>query len=178
MTKEHFFAELMGGSKLERVTFTLFDRKLRDPDLCHELSALLSFHLSEKYKLDYDFEQVKSCLPYVDKTLFIEFRDACITLPQLKARVAERRGFAKYKVFDDVYAELTREEREELKNQPNYAEFLFGKNPTAESYNRKLEPWESDPRCLRSIKYHHKKGSKAKNRFSLPPSNRTLKAKK
>ena len=136
----------------------MFDRKLKDTDLCHDLAALLSFHLSEKYKLDYDFEEVKQCLPWVDKTLFIEFRDERITLAQLKARLAERRGFAKYKVFDDVYSELTKEEKVKLLNQPNYAKFLFGKNPVAADFCRQLEPWESDPRCLRSIKYHHKKG--------------------
>lgn len=55
MTKEHFFAELMSDSDLERITFTLFDLKLRDKELLHELAALLSFHLSEKHKLEYDF---------------------------------------------------------------------------------------------------------------------------
>lgn len=50
----------------------------------------------------------------------------------MKSRVAERRGFAKYKVFDDVYSELTREEREKMLNSPNAAQlakFLFGKDP-------------------------------------------------
>mmetsp|Transcript_30864 Transcript_30864/g.38175 ORF Transcript_30864/g.38175 Transcript_30864/m.38175 type:complete len:82 (-) Transcript_30864:1369-1614(-) len=80
MTKEHFLAELMSGSRLERVTFTLFDRKLRNPEVAHDLAGLLSFHLSEKHRLDYNFEEVKLCLPHVDKTLFIDFRDAKITL--------------------------------------------------------------------------------------------------
>lgn len=121
MTNEQFVAELMSNSDLELITFTLFDRKLRDKDLCHDLAALLSFHLSEKHKLEYDFEHVKACLPFVDKTLFIEFRDARITMAQLKARIAERRGFAKYKVLEDVYSELTREEIDEIKNRPNAA---------------------------------------------------------
>ena len=115
MTKEHFLAELVSDSRLERVTFTLFDHKLRSQEMCHELSGLLSFHLSEKHNLEYDFEEVKACLPHVDKNLFMDFRDAKITLAQLKSRVAERRGFAKYKVFDDVYADLTREEKEYVK---------------------------------------------------------------
>ena len=80
MTKEHFLAELVSDSRLEKVTFTLFDRKLRNPDISHELAGLLSFHLSEKHRLEYDFEEVKACLPHLDKTLFMDFRDAKISL--------------------------------------------------------------------------------------------------
>ena len=83
----------------------------------------------------------------------------------MKARVAERRGFAKYKVFDDIFQELTFEEKEQLKNGPNMARFLFGKNPKPEAYSRDLEPWESNARCLRSIKFHYKKDGKKSNRM-------------
>ena len=48
-------------------------------------------------------------LAYVDKSLFVSLRDGKVTLAQLKARVAERRGFANYKVLDDIYADLTEE---------------------------------------------------------------------
>ena len=137
---------------------------LKDQDVVHELAGLLAFHLSEKHRLNYDFEELKACVGHVDKTLFMGFRDAKITLDQLKARVAERRGFAKYKVFDDVYSDLNREEREAILKRPNMAVFLFGKKPKPEMYNRELEPWESDPKCLHSIKYHYKKGSKRRER--------------
>jgi len=84
--------------------------------------------------------------------------------------VAERRGFAKYKVLDDVYQDLPLEERERLaKQEPKFASFLFGKNPKPQDYCRDLAPWESNARCLRSIKYHHKKGSKSKFKFTTLP---------
>ena len=58
MDNKDFLKEVMSSSNLQRVTFMLFDLKLRDPELCHELAALLSFHLSEKHKLEYDFEEI------------------------------------------------------------------------------------------------------------------------
>lgn len=97
----------MSDSSLDRITFSLFDRMLKDEDTVHELAGQLAYHLSETHQIDYDFEQLKACIAFVDKTLFVDMRDAKITLDQLKARVAERRGFAKYKVFDDVYQHLS-----------------------------------------------------------------------
>ena len=70
----------MSDSNLEQITFTLFDRKLRDTEISHELAALMSFHLSEKHNIEYDFEEIKRCLPFVDKSLFIQFRDNKVTL--------------------------------------------------------------------------------------------------
>ena len=56
---------------------------------------------------------------------------------------------------------------------------MFGKNPDPSAYSRKLEPWESNPRCLRSIKFHYKKGADNQgNRFSLPVSTRDKKKKR
>jgi len=80
MTNAEFQDELLSQSNLERITFSMFDRKLKDKQICHELAGMLSFHLSEKYGRDYDYEEVKTCLPYVDKTLFIAFRDANLSL--------------------------------------------------------------------------------------------------
>ncbi len=70
----------MGESDLSRITASLFDKMLKDEDNVHELAGLLAFHLSEKYKIHYDFEDLKACIAFVDKTLFISFRDAKITL--------------------------------------------------------------------------------------------------
>ena len=79
----------------------------------------------------------------------------------MRARIAERRGFAKYKVFDDVYGDLDQDEKKKILDQPNKSEFLFGKNPVKpEMYSKELELWQADPKCIRSIKYHHKKGRK------------------
>ena len=100
-------------------------------------------------------------LPFVDKSLFCNMRDGKITLAQLKARVADKRGFAHYKVLDDIYEDMTEEQKSKIRNQPDLAKFLFGKNPKPEDYSKPLEPWQSDRRCIRSIKYHHKKGKVA-----------------
>ena len=80
LTPHEFQKELMGESDLTRITASLFDKMLKDDDNVHELAGLLAFHLSEKYKINYDFEELKACVAFVDKTLFISFRDAKITL--------------------------------------------------------------------------------------------------
>lgn len=51
------------------------------------------------------------------------------------------------------------------------ARFLFGKNPKPEDYSKPLEPWQSDRRCIRSIKYHHKKGRAAPAIYSAGTQN-------
>ena len=110
MTNEQFQSEVM-STDLERITYSMFDKKMRDEDNCKELAASLGIHLHEKFKKEYDLEAIERCLPYVDKGLFINFRDGKVSIAQLKARVAERRGYAKYKVFDDIYPNLSEEEK-------------------------------------------------------------------
>lgn len=61
-------------------------------------------------------------------------------------------------MVDDIFADLSKEELDKLTKKSRMTKFLFGDNAKAEDYNRKLEPWEANPKCLRSIKYHHKKG--------------------
>ena len=99
----------MSDSDLSRITFSLFDKMMKDEDVVKELAVQISQHLHTKYKRDYGYEEIMAQLPYVDKSLFTSLRDAKITLVQLKARVADKRGFASYKVLDDIYADMTEE---------------------------------------------------------------------
>ena len=159
MTNEEFKKEVMSNSNLERICYSLFDKKMKIEDVCCEIAGELSILLHTNFKRDYNYEEIKDCLRYLDKQLFVGFRDGTFTLAQLKARVANRRGFGAYKVFDDIYktVEQKNQVNNEVKKNPNMAEMLFGNNPKPEDYNRQLEPWESNMHCLRSIKYHHKK---------------------
>ena len=110
MTNEQFEQELMSDSNLDRVTFGLFDKKMKELGMTNKLAGELCIHLYEKHQRDYDLDKIEQLLHNMDKSLFVQFRDAKITLNQLKARVAERRGLAKYKCFEDVYPHLNKEE--------------------------------------------------------------------
>lgn len=78
-------------------------------------------------------------------------------------------------MLDDVYGDIPVADLKKLKSQSQWAEFLFGPNPKAEDYSRELEPWEANQRCLRSIKYHHKKG---KGRSAKPTAQRNARNQK
>lgn len=43
-------------SDLAKITFSMFDRKMRDNDLCKEIAGALSIILHEKFKKEYDIE--------------------------------------------------------------------------------------------------------------------------
>ena len=105
-------------------------------------------------------------LEHTDKVLFIQFRSGSITLNQFKARLTERRGVAKYKVIEDIWPNIHPQIKEELKTRPNIHDQIYGKGATVAEMQRPLEDWEFNPRCLRSIKYHHKKNSRRKKEGS------------
>ena len=54
-------------------------------------------------------------MQYVDKALFVTLREGRVTLVQLRARVAEKRGFGKYKVLDDIYTDISAEEMKKIR---------------------------------------------------------------
>ena len=116
MTSKEFEAELLSDSDLSRITFALFDKMMKDEDVLKELAVQLSQHLHTKFHRDYSYEELMAQLPFVDKSLFTNLRDGNITLAQLKARVADKRGFAQYKVLDDIYTDLTEEEKNKIRN--------------------------------------------------------------
>ena len=62
-----------------------------------------------------------------------------------------------YLTYDDIYPGLPERVKEALKKTPNIFETLYGKNATVADMKRKLEPWEVNPRCLRSIKFKYNK---------------------
>ena len=101
---------------------------LKDEEIEKKIAAELCIHLYQTYQKDYDQDEIRVLLGHVDKALFIEFRNGKLSLAQLKARVAERRGFAKYKVIDDIYADLSQAERDKLSKRSAMTKFLFGDN--------------------------------------------------
>ena len=141
MTAKQFHDELISDSDLSKITFADFGKMLKDSEVCSELAGSLSIHLHQKFAMNLDFEVIKDMIQYIDKSLFVNLREGRVTLVQLKARVAEKRGFAKYKVLDDVYPDISPEEMKKIRGKTQWAEFLFGPNPKAEDYSRKLEPW-------------------------------------
>ena len=155
MTDEAFMAEVLSNSKLKRLTCVLFERKLSNPFLRQKLASDLSTYLQPK--ADYRADHIMKALEKTDKDLFIQFRDGLITLNQFKARIAERRGLAKYKVLEDIYPNLHPSIKQEIEENPNIVELIYGKNATVADLQRPLEDWEVNKRCRRSIKGRVKK---------------------
>ena len=58
--------------------------------------------LQEKLKTTLNVSDVKDVIGEADKDLFIKFRDAEITLDQLKTRIAERKFDLTFKCLDDL----------------------------------------------------------------------------
>ena len=92
-----------------------------------------------------------------DKDLFIKFRDHQITFDQLKARIAERHFKVSYVVLDDLKDKLDPSFYQDLDSFEPYFKMIYSNNPTYKDILRKLEPYESNNRCLRSIKHIPKK---------------------
>ena len=158
MTVADFYEELFTNSDLSRVTQTTFDQMLKDEDLLVEIAGALSIKIHQKFKIAYDLEDIKHCLQSIDKQNFVGFRDGKVTLNQMKARAADRKGLASYKVLDDIYED--EEEKKKLQSTPHIADFLFGKKPTKEDYEREIDPWQSNPRCMHSMSYDPRKDPK------------------
>ena len=82
----------------------------------------------------------------------------------MRARVAERRGIATYKVYDDIKSQLHPSITEDIENYDQTMKMLYGKDKIeVKDLLRPLEKWELNPRCLKSIKYFHKKQNNLKN---------------
>ena len=64
----------MSDSDLTRITFSLFDKMIKDEDVQAEIAGALSIHLRDRFKTNYNYEEIKKCLPFVDKGLFMSFR--------------------------------------------------------------------------------------------------------
>ena len=162
ISDELFLAEVISESKLKRVTCVLFEKKLSNPYLRQKIASDLSIHL--QHKADYRADDIMKALEKTDKDLFIQFRDGLITLNQFKARIAERRGVVKYKVLEDIYPSLEPSIKKEIEENPNIVELIYGKNATVADLQRPLEDWESNKRCLRSIKGRAKQPPHAKSK--------------
>jgi hypothetical protein len=49
MTNKEFIKELMSNSDLSRITFSMFDKMKKEPEVEETISAELAFHLLSKY---------------------------------------------------------------------------------------------------------------------------------
>ena len=99
----------------------------------------------------YSIEEIDYQLAFCDKDLFGKFRDGVITLDQLRARVAEKRGICKYQVYEDLEPQIPLAVKERMK-QKHYSYYLL------HDKNRPHGPfqeWEVNPHCLKSCKYKH-----------------------
>lgn len=91
-------------------------------------------------------------LPKADKDLYIQLRDRKLTFAQFAARVYKMNGLADYIVLDDVKDVLAECVIQNV--NPN------AKNMDTKELLRPLEAWEVNPKCTRSIKYHHNPNKK------------------
>ena len=67
MTNEEFKKEVMSNSNLERICYSLFDKKMKIEEVCSEIAGELSILLHTNFKRDYNYEEIKDCLRYLDK---------------------------------------------------------------------------------------------------------------
>eukprot|EP00347_Sterkiella_histriomuscorum_P009078 403342601 len=106
-----------------------------------------------------------------DKDLFMKFRDQNITYDQLKARIAERRFKVTYKCLDDLKEKLDPQFYTDMEAFEPYFKMIYGsKQPIShKDILRDLQPYESNKRCLRSVKHQHQKnrGTKKNSHFFI-----------
>lgn len=155
----------MSNSNLKRVTYVLFAKKLSNVYLRQRIASDLSTKL--EHIADYRADEIMKALEITDKELFMKFRDGKITLNQYKARLSEKRGLSTYKVLEDIWPQIHPTIKEDLKKNPEIHHQIYGKHATASDLQRPLADWELNPHCLRSIKYHHKKGQKKKSHHDI-----------
>jgi hypothetical protein len=96
-----------------------------------------------------------------DKDLFIGFRDGNMTMDQLKVRQAERLFNITFKCLDDLKERNIIDERF-YNNVDKFLPFfnlIYGDKATYKDVARELQPYESNLRCLKSIKYDPRKAS-------------------
>ena len=60
-------------------------------------------------------------------------------------------------MFEDIYPNLHPTIKEEIDQNPNIVELIYGKNATVADLQRPLEDWEINKHCLRSLKGPFKK---------------------
>ena len=95
----------------------------------------------------------------------MKFRDKTITYDQLKARIAERRFHVSYKVLDDLKDKIDPSFYTDIEKFRPYFKMIYGgslgfgkKEITHKDILRELQPYETNNKCLRSVKHHHSKG--------------------
>ena len=88
----------------------------------------------------------------------MELREKKVSFSQFQAKVYRRAGVCNYKVLDDIFDDLADSIKAELASKKNKKLTGYDGQPIKVSeLLRPLEPWEVNKKCLRSIKYHHKK---------------------
>eukprot|EP00347_Sterkiella_histriomuscorum_P017404 403349507 len=155
ITKEEWFKMLM-LTDLQYMSYQCFKILLANEEVMLPIAReLKSVHGDGKF----DRQDLDDVLKQSDKDLFVQFRDKHITFDQLKARVAERQGLAKYMVYDDIKDQLHPSITQNLDKYDQTMKLLFkGKDKIeVKDLLRPFEPWEVNPRCLKSIQYAHKK---------------------
>jgi len=126
---------------VQSVSYQQFKILLQNPDIMFGISQ----QLIDKHGLPCSIRgEVQELLTNSDKDLFTGFRDNKITYDQLKARVAERMGVAKYKVLDDFVDKLHPSIMEGIEGFEKTFQLMFkGKSKiTVADLLRPREDWE------------------------------------
>lgn len=136
-----------------------FGLLLRDDLLMEDLKRAL---VDKFYRDSKDYEllsELKFLLQNMDKEIWLNIRRGNLTLRQVKTRVIERMdGYQhRYNDFDDIKHQLPPEmDKIHTGKAMQYIKAAFGKDLhelPKECLVEKLEPWQSNYRCLRSIKH-------------------------
>ena len=96
--------------------------------------------------------EIDKALQNTSKDLYLKFRQENLTFDQLKARNAGRRSGGGYVVLDDIRDKLHPScLTENADKQKLFNELVNDKS----AIMRKLEPWEINDRCYKSLTYQN-----------------------
>lgn len=115
--------------------------------------------------------EIDYALSQTDKDLFLRFRDKKLTFDQLRARTAQKNGYATYVVLDDIRDILHPKILENKKELAYMYEIInndykYGTKTFFEKLQG-LESWEADSHCVRSMTYKPNKKKEEEN-FEIP----------
>ena len=109
MTNEDWIYLLM-HSNLEFFSFEAFKRLMKNEWVQNKIAQdlLQRYGCFDKGNKNKQFSRAEIDMPLslADKDLYTKFRDKEITFDQLMSKTAKKKGYANYKVLDDIRGEL------------------------------------------------------------------------
>ncbi|CDW77049.1 UNKNOWN [Stylonychia lemnae] len=149
------------SEKIKNIQYYDFHKIIQNKKIREKVSERLFEQLFAKIPLN----DIMETLLDSDKDLFMKFRDQIITFDQLRARIAERKFKVSYQCLDDLKEKLDPQFYTNMEDFEPYFKMIYGSksNLTHKDILRDLLPYESNKRCLKSIKHYANKGKQRRN---------------